>query len=482
MQDATVGGGQDAGGEPSGEPRYAERMFRPPVDAGIALEDRAASTVYSGVDTVRTGGWQAQRWYQGGGRVGEKAVESIVVYPPTRGLVTQGDPFEPVKIGILVDMDLGQLLADWIDSTILAVEDSLNEGIYDRPVEIFTVDARGLPRESYLNVRKGYQRLVDQGCVVVLGPMISDNSVNLRDTINESGVPCLGWTGAVRFYGEYCFTVANGDIPTESVMGASWCAQNGHRKVGFFWERGSSGGDYAEYFRTAARNAGLDVVKEVSLGPNPRGLADHLREVRDQGAEAIVYMGYGYSTFHFARAFAELRWDPPRFMGTAFMFYSNSNEWAEGLEGWHGVDQLGEDGANPNYNAMLERFEARFGRVSRNVVVALGYDTARAAMLGIANASIPVPEEVKAGLERIKWMPCTNGGPGCYLTFAPYDHRGYKGDFLTIRKLSGGDLEFKGYFRPEWPANQDSPLRPAASLRGQVDGQTPASPEGSRAD
>ncbi len=79
-------------------------------------------------------------------------------------------------------------------------------------------------------------------------------------------------------------------------------------------------------------------------------------------------------------------------------------------------------------------------------------------------------------------MPCTNGGPGCYLTFAPYDHRGYKGDFLTIRKLSGGDLEFKGYFRPEWPANQDSPLRPAASLGGQVGDRTPASPEGSRAD
>ena len=35
---------------------------------------------------------------------------------------------------------------------------------------------------------------------------------------------------------------------------------------------------------------------------------------------------------------------------------------------------------------MLERFGRAFGRVSRNVVVALGYDTARAAMLGIANA------------------------------------------------------------------------------------------------
>lgn len=441
--------------EATSEARYAERMFPAPVDPGIAKPDRAVSTVRSGVDTAELGSWQNERWYQGGGRVGEKAVESIVVYPPTHGLETQGDPFEPVKIGILVDMDIGQLLADWIDSTILAVEDSLNEGVYDRPIEIITVDARGLPRENYLKVRQGYERLVDAGCVVVLGPMISDNSVNLRDTINATGVPCLGWTGAVRFHGEYCFTVANGDIPTEGVMGANWCMLNGHRKVGFFWERGSSGGDYAEYFRSAARRVGLEVVKEVSLGPNPRGLQADLETMRAQGAEAIVYMGYGYSTFHFARAFKALGWDPPRFMGTAFMFYSNSNEWAEGLEGWHGVDQLGEDGTSPNYEAMRERFEARFGRVSRNVVVALGYDTARAAMLGIGNASIAVPAEVKLGLEQIKWMPCTNGGPGTYLTFAPYDHRGYKGDFLTIRELRDGDLHFRGYFRPQWPSNLD---------------------------
>ena len=84
--------------------------------------------------------------------------------------------------------------------------------------------------------------------------------------------------------------------------------------------------------------------------------------MRDLGVEGLYYGGYGYATFHFAEAFKALDWDPPRVMGTAFMFYSNSNKWAEGLEGWHGVDQLGEDGANPNYNAMIERFEQRFGR------------------------------------------------------------------------------------------------------------------------
>ena len=125
-----------------------------------------------------------------------------------------------------------------------------------------------------------------------------------------------------------------------------------------------------------------------------------------------------------------------------------------GPRGWHGVDQLGEDGANPNYNAMVERFEKRFGRSTRNVVVALAYDTARVAIHGIANAAIPHPRWVKEGMERIRWMPATNGGPGTYIQFGPHDRKGYKGDFLTIRELRGGELRFDGYHRPQWPSNR----------------------------
>ena len=59
---------------------------------------------------------------------------------------TQGDPWEPVKIGILIDMDLNQLTADWIDPTILAIEDAMNEGVWSRsPVQLVVADARGCP-------------------------------------------------------------------------------------------------------------------------------------------------------------------------------------------------------------------------------------------------------------------------------------------------------------------------------------------------
>jgi len=449
-------GENDSSGGPA--PTYAERMFPEPVDLGIAEADRAVCSVRFGTESYLTGGrGEGSAWYEGGGAVGDRAVQGITIHPPTGGVETQGDAFEPVKIGVLVDMDLGQLLADWIDPTILAIEDALNEGVYSRgPIQLVIADARGLPRENYRKVLDGYRWLVDQGCVAVLGPLISDNSLVLQDLANELRVPCIGWTGAHRFASDYCFTVANGDIPTEGVMCAQWLAARGIEKVGMFWEQGSSGRDYADYFRDTALQLGLKVMREVKLEPNPRGLQDDLSLMRDLGVEGIYYGGYGYATFHFASALQALGWDPPRVMGTAFMFYSNSNAWAEGLEGWHGVDQLGEDGANPNYNAMVERFEKRFGRTTRNVVVALAYDTARVAIHGIGNAAIPEPRWVKEGMERIRWMPATNGGPGTYIQFGPHDRKGYKGDFLTIRELRGGELRFDGYHRPQWPSNSAS--------------------------
>ena len=56
-------------------------------------------------------------------------------------------------------------------------------------------------------------------------------------------------------------------------MCAQWLAGPGHRaRSGSFWEQGSSGTDYADYFRDTALQLGLTVVREVKLEPNPVGL------------------------------------------------------------------------------------------------------------------------------------------------------------------------------------------------------------------
>jgi branched-chain amino acid transport system substrate-binding protein len=257
--------------------QYAERMFPAPVDLGIAQADRAVCSVEHGTRAHLEGGVgesSSKYWWQGGGPAVDVAVQGITIYPPTRGLETQGDPFEPVKIGILIDMDLNQLLADWIDPTILAIEDAMNEGVWARsPVQLVVADARGLPRENYRKVIEGYKWLVEQGCVVILGPMISDNCLVIQDTANEVGVPCIGWTGAHKFASEYCFTVANGDIPTEGVMCAQWLAANGIERTGLFWEAGSSGKDYAEYFRDTALQLGMTSRTPSDSRPTSRRCA-----------------------------------------------------------------------------------------------------------------------------------------------------------------------------------------------------------------
>ncbi len=58
------------------------------------------------------------------------------------------------------------------------------------------------------------------------------------------------------------------------------------------------------------------------------------------------------------------------------------------------------------------------------------------------------------GADRTTTRTACNGGPSCYVQFGPGDHKGYKGDFLTIRELRDGELRLDGYYRPTWGANE----------------------------
>ena len=122
-------------------PRYADRKFPALVDHGIAREDRgrapcSPAPMPNRSVAVRTSSGTTV----GAGSASDRSRASPCTHRRA-GLQTQGDPFEPVKIGILIDMDSGQLIFDWVNATILAIEDALNEGVYDRPVEIIVVDA-----------------------------------------------------------------------------------------------------------------------------------------------------------------------------------------------------------------------------------------------------------------------------------------------------------------------------------------------------
>jgi len=434
------------------ETRVQEALARWEEASGGARAD-----VFSGVTPFPVG--KANPWASGGSGTNQEApAERIVVQTPGGGEVRHRIAgFSPVKVGYLVDIDTGALLGDCLDAVILAVEDALGDGELFRPVEILPKVARGLPREDARNAVRGYEELVEAGCLVVLGPYITDNALALLPAMDRLRVPLVSTNGAKAFHSRYGFTTGNGGVSEEGSIMAGWLRGSGLERVAMVTEVSPGGQEYSRAFRDAAKRNRLDIVGEVFIEGNGSGLAEGLELLRDTvKPHALAYCGYGYPTAMFNPILQDLNWDPPRIMSTAFLWYINEPRMLEDLEGWYGVDQVGpidetEGEPNSNYLAMLDRFERRFGRRILHAMIACSYDQARVAVAGIAHASLLTPDGVVDGLERLTMQPVCVGGPRSYVSFGPWDRKGLKGDWLTIRHVVGGVPRFAGYLDARYP-------------------------------
>ena len=58
---------------------------------------------------------------------------------------------------------------------------------------------------------------------------------------------------------------------------------------------------------------------------------------------------------------------------------------------------------------------------------------------GLSLAKPQDPEGLKRGLERVHRLPAAVGAPGTYISFGPYDRRGYKGPFVVLRRIENGE-------------------------------------------
>jgi ABC-type branched-subunit amino acid transport system substrate-binding protein len=433
---------------------------------GNADNGRPRASVFTSVEPTPVG--KPNPWHNGGtGTNAEVPAASIIIEPPateaTRGRVAG---FSPVKIGYLVDIDSGALLGDCLDAAILACEDALADGELFRPIEIIPKIARGLPRAEARIAVSGYEELCDEGCLVVLGPYITDNGMALLPAMERRGVPMISTNGAKAYNSYYGFTTGNGGVSEEGAMMAGWLREKGHQRVAMITEISPGGREYSAAFRASATRNRLDVVAELLIETTGQGLVDALRTLRDEvKPDAIAYCGYGYPTAMFNPILHDLDFDPPRVMSTAFMWYINVSSMLDDLEGWVGVDQVGDEKGdpNPNFWPTMNRFERRFGRKVIHAMVGCSYDQTRVAIAGIAAASLLDPAGVVLGLETVTMHPTVIGGPRSYISFGPYDRKGFKGDFLSLRRVVNGVPEFEGYLSTLYPATIDEARAASAS-------------------
>src|SRR6516225_257270 len=148
-----------------------------------------------------------------------------------------------------------QVLRDGLTQPFdLVFGEGLASGVIDRPVEVVYREVEGLPKGSAKAVIDGFGELVDEGCLVVFGPAITDNCVPTREAIEERfRVPAISVTGTEDWFGEWTFALPQGSMTDEPIVWAHLLAKGGHTEVGALIEQLLIGESYIRNFRAACR-------------------------------------------------------------------------------------------------------------------------------------------------------------------------------------------------------------------------------------
>jgi ABC-type branched-subunit amino acid transport system substrate-binding protein len=356
---------------------------------------------------------------------------------------------EPIRVGFLIDYLSGSDPDGWRSHTRpmdLVFRDGLESKLIDRPVEIIYRGAQGLPRGRVKSVIDAFGELVDEGCVAVIGPHISDNTVAVRDEIERRfRVPAISVCGSEHWLGEWTFLLNNGSMTDEPILWAHLMAKAGQRTAGVLVERSYIGQEYLLNFRRAAHHEGIQIVAEEQIAQTGQDITAAVTALHRAGASAIVHCGFGLGVAEINVALESLGWDPPRYMGTAFETGFNAALW-DAYRGWIGLEQY--DEANPVGQAFLDRYEAEYGERPEYYGPLLWRDCAMALLYAFADATPLSPLGVKDALERVKMLPAACGSPGTRISFGRWMHRGWVGaGYLVARSLDADGKELGKFYK-----------------------------------
>ncbi|MGZ8818153.1 MAG: ABC transporter substrate-binding protein [Mycobacterium sp.] len=355
---------------------------------------------------------------------------------------------EPHRVAIIQDWGVGlQPLYDQYDATQLAFDEAHENGLLDRPVELKVVEVEGLPYARATTILDAVDATVREfEPIAIIGPHTSENVPVINPYAERVGIPFIAMCGGLELAGPWTFLTPNGTFPDEAVLMVDHAVDVcGASRIGLIREDNLLGDEYANYIKGRAHARGVSVVADVSVGSFIDGDTGPaaVTAMRDAGAEAYMYVGFGANAFAVLGASQKLAaegYDVPRITMSIFMGTIEGLTPYVGLidnfEGWVGVDQF--DERNLTFTSMLDRFEKRFGRRPMHCYTAQGYDMGNVVAHGLARAKPHSREGLRRALETIRRLDAAAGGPGNHISFGPYDHRGYKGDFIVMRQIRNG--------------------------------------------
>ena len=345
---------------------------------------------------------------------------------------------EPARIGLLVDTFRDPehpYSEDMIPIFEMVAEEYTTAGLLDRPVEFVVRAVQGLPTGSFGAVRDAFYELVEQDCLIIFGPYVSENAEPLREHVERvAQVACVSMAGTEGMLGEWMFALNNGSMPEEPRIVAAVAALDGCQTVGIAYEASLIGEEYLRSTREACREYGLRVVSEVLISQLEGEKHAAIAALQMEKPDAVIHVGFGLGLFGMNEALRAAGWMPRRYTTTAFEFASGDPGLRQKLAGWIGLDSY--DERNRTGQEFLDRYAARTGRRPEYFLPLYLYDMARVVIGAVGGARPLTGPGVKDALERVKMLPAASGAPGTRLRFGRYIRQGWVGsEYLVARRI-----------------------------------------------
>jgi branched-chain amino acid transport system substrate-binding protein len=353
----------------------------------------------------------------------------------------------PIKFGVVQDAVLPDEAAwmrnDYVQSLELVFNDAFERGALDRRVEVIYKEADGLPYGTGKAVVDAFEELVDEGCLAIYGPNITDNSFPLREQIERRfRVPAINNGGSDEWLGEWTFALPNGSLTDEPIIWANLMAREGQTSAGMLVERSLVGATYEKSFRKACQYEGIRLIGVESIAQTGQDIRDAVHKLHESKPDAIVHCGFGLGVLMVNQALDELNWYPPRYMGTAFENgYVNEIVW-EAFRGWIGLESY--DEGNTLGQQFLDRYEAAYGRRPEYIIPVVNHDVANVFVQAFSDAEPLSPRGVKEALERVKMLPAASGSEGTRISFGKYDRMGWMGPRYLVARTMDPDGKKNG--------------------------------------
>ncbi|HET9727814.1 MAG TPA: ABC transporter substrate-binding protein [Acidimicrobiia bacterium] len=336
----------------------------------------------------------------------------------------------PVRIGFLYDFPQADDL--FVKSFRLGVDDVAATGRLDRDIEVLEHHAAGLPSGSEAAVVRGFQSLVDDDVVAIVGPSISDNALIAAPLADAARVPAINYSGGERTRSAWMFHYQVGSLEEEPPVLAERMQQRGLRRAAVLYDQSPVGRRYAECFEAARVRLGLEVSASAAIPPLADDAEPLLERLRASDPDVLVYFGLGVASRAVAVARSALDWQIPVLANSALMFGYARRDWRDGYAGWEYVDTVADD--NPVRAALHDRNP----RAAAGPIGCCAYDIGRLLGETIARAEHLTRAGLADGLRAVKRLPATSGHEGTIMGFGSWDHAALKGRYLVLRTWREG--------------------------------------------